>query len=485
VIPVAIFDTIRHWRSRGLSRREIARRLHIDIKTVRRHLRKIEGGATAPVRISPGSKLDPYRDRIQELAEAGATGWRIYLELRAAGCEVSYELVKKYVAKLRRREPRIFERLEHPPGVEAQADFSELVRVQHQDQLMRTWVYLVIWPHSSWRYAEVVLDQQVPTFLGCVQNGFIAADAVPERFSIDNLAAGVLRQRFNERAYQREFATLCAHYGTLPNAVRPRTPTDKGAVESGIGALKRALRGHSFETLEELRAAVAVAVREMNARPHSTTGRRPNDLIALEHRGPLPEPYPIAAWSEHRVRTDCHVQVHSNFYSVPYTLVGKRVVVRVDATSVTAYDDLLVVARHERRLGRGQTVTDRAHYPPHKRKSTQEIHQERIARIRAVGSGTAAFYSGLLRSRDHVHSDAYRALITLIERTDKVELDRACARAAHFGNYSLDALRSILTQRLFELPLDDLSPTPTAPAPQIAIVRPLAAYAEILGGASC
>ena len=35
------------------------------------------------------------------------------------------------------------------------------------------------------------------------------------------------------------------------------------------------------------------------------------------------------------------------------------------------------------------------------------------------------------------------------------DLDRACARAAHFGNYTLDALRSILERRLFELPLDE------------------------------
>jgi hypothetical protein len=149
------------------------------------------------------------------------------------------------------------------------------------------------------------------------------------------------------------------------------------------------------------------------------------------------------------------------------------------------YNDLVEIARHERRLCRGESVTDRDHYPEHKRKSTQEIHHERVARIRSVGGGTAAFYSGLLRSREHVRSDAHRALLRLIERTDASELDRACARAAHFGNYTIDALRSILERRLFELPLDDLSLTQALPAPQIALVRPLAAYAELLGGGPC
>jgi transposase len=139
VIPVAIFETIRHWRSGGLSRREIARRLHVDIKTVRRNLRKIENGATAPIRISPGSKLDPYRDRIKERIEQGRTAWSIYVELRSdPEFTGSYELVKKHVAVVRYREPQVFERLEHPPGSEAQSDFGELTRVRHQGELVRT-----------------------------------------------------------------------------------------------------------------------------------------------------------------------------------------------------------------------------------------------------------------------------------------------------------------------------------------------------------
>jgi len=486
VIPVSIFQTIRLWRSRGLSRREIARRLHIDVKTVRRNLTKIEYGTTYPTRPSPGSKLDPYQERIRERTEQGRTAWSIYVELRTdPDFGSSYELVKKHVAVLRHREPQVFERLEHLPAAEAQADFGELIRVRHQGRMVRTWAYVTVWPHSTWRYAEVVLDQQVPTFLNCVQNGFIAADAVPERFSVDNLRSGVFFGHFGERAYQREFASLCAHYDTMPNAVHVRRPTDKGAVENGVGVLKKALRGRIFETLDDLRVAVATCIRELNARPNSKTGKRPDDVIVLERRGPLPERYPLAFWSEHQVRTDCHVQVRSNFYSVPYTLVGKKVVIRLDASSVMAYNDLVVVARHERCLGRGQTITDRSHYPPHKRKSSQEVHQERVSRIRAVGCGAAAFYSGLLRSRDHVHSDAQRALMRLIESSDPSDLNRACARAAHFGNYTLDALRTILQRRLFELPLDDLSLTVAPALPQIEIVRSPAAYAELLGGAVC
>jgi hypothetical protein len=138
-----------------------------------------------------------------------------------------YELVKKRVARLRKRDPRVNEWLEHRPGGEMQADFGELVRLQYQGRLVRAWGYVAVWPYSRFRYAEVVLDQSIPTFLCAIQNGMFAANAIAERISVDNLAAAVLREHFHERGYQREFSAFCKHFGTLPNAVRPRTPTSK------------------------------------------------------------------------------------------------------------------------------------------------------------------------------------------------------------------------------------------------------------------
>lgn len=482
MISVTLFDTIRYWHEQGQSRREIARRLHVDIKTVRRQLGKLSAGATRPTRKAQASKLDPYDERIRELAERGRTAWSIYQELCAdPAFSACYDLVKKRVRRLRPKQAKVYERLDHLPGAEVQADFGELVRVRHQGCIVRTWAYVAVWAHSRWKYAEVVLDQTVPTFLACVQNGIRASGAIPERFSIDNLAAAVLREHFAERSYQREFAKLCAHYDMLPNAVRPRTPTDKGMVENGVGGLKKFLRGRIFDSLDQLRAAVDAWMRTSNERVHSVTHRTPNDLLAAERRHSLPEPFPIASWSEHRVRTDCHIQLLYNFYSAPYTLVGKQLVARLDAGAVTIYDDFVVVARHERLFGRGLTSTDRAHYPPHKAKSTQAIHHERIERVRSVGSGAAAFLHGLLQSREHVHADAYRAFTKLIDSTDRAILDRSCARAAHFGNFSLDALRTIVEKRLYTFPLDDLTFTPTT-ITEIEIARPLTAYAQLLGG---
>lgn len=113
MISVTQFDSIYHWHEQGMSRREIARRLHVDVKTVRRQLRKMAAGATQPERTSPGSKLDPYRERLGRLIEDGRTAWSMYQELCTdPAFPASYELVKKYVARRRPRNVQVYERPE-------------------------------------------------------------------------------------------------------------------------------------------------------------------------------------------------------------------------------------------------------------------------------------------------------------------------------------------------------------------------------------
>ena len=483
MIRLELFQTIRLWHEQGMARREIARRLHVDVKTVRRNLEKIQAGATQPFRRSSGSKLSPFVEGIEEWVAQGRSAWSIYCDLRDDPAFVcSYELVKKYVARIRMHEPKVFERLEHPPGAEAQVDFSSLPPVDIDGRAVRPHAFAMIWPHSHWRYQTVVLDQTVPTFLRCIQEGIRASGAVPQRLVPDNLRSAVLRRQLDIRPYQRNFADFCAHYGMAPAPCRPHRPTDKGAVENAIGTLKKFLNGRRFSTVEELRAIVARHMGLVNDRPHALTGKRPADLIATERRGDLPEPFPLAHWSEHRVRADCHVQVRTNFYSVPYRLVGKRIVVRLDAQMVTLYDDLVEVARHARSYGRGVSITDRGHYPEQKRLSSHEIHARREARIRAIGPGAAAFLHGLGQTRDRVHSDLYRALLRLIDAHDARVVELACRRAAHFGNYDVGALGQIIARKLFELPLDDLTQVPALPAPAIEIVRPLEAYTALFGG---
>ncbi len=170
---------------------------------------------------------------------------------------------------------------------------------------------------------------------------------------------------------------------------------------------------------------------------------------------------------------------------MPYHLAGKKVVVCIDDSWILIFHDLELIARHERCFDRGQTFTNRDHYPSHKRLPTQEIHAQRVARIRGIGTSAGEFLAGLFRTREYVHSDLYRALVRLVERHDPLSMERAFQRAVHFGNFDLGSLQEIIERRLFELPLDEFDLQPTTTPREIGIARPLDVYTKLYGGLKC
>ncbi len=83
---------IRNMIEKGISISEIARKLGIDRKTVR----KYANSDGIPVKRNPGrgSRLDPYRDRIRELIDAyNLSAVRILEEIRALGYDGGYIIV--------------------------------------------------------------------------------------------------------------------------------------------------------------------------------------------------------------------------------------------------------------------------------------------------------------------------------------------------------------------------------------------------------
>src|SRR5690606_28524367 len=76
-------------------------------------------------------------------------------------------------------------------------------------------------------------------------------------------------------------------------------------------------------------------------------------------------PYDFGEWKDAKVHPDCHIQIGKNFYSVPHTLRGKSVEVRITSTLVEAYSNLDCVARHIRAHpnSAGQYINKPAHLP--------------------------------------------------------------------------------------------------------------------------
>jgi transposase len=466
---MSLFLSVRALHEEGVPKKKIARQLGVDRRTVRKYISRIMRGANEPLRSRVPSKLDPFLDTIESKAGQGLSAVQIYQDLcSTTGFDACYETVKRCVRTLRRTEPEVYCRMNFAPGEEAQLDFGDIGMLLVDGQPRRVWLFAMTLCFSRYSYYELVLDQTVPTFLGAIRRAFEDFGGAPARVKPDNLKSAVLISALGERYYQEDFFRLCQHYGTLPDAARPMTPTDKGRTERDIGYVKGScFEGRGLTTIEEARAWLARWRREVAlVRVHGTTRRRPVDLFDEERAAlrPLPaDAYEVTSFSRHKVRKDCHVHVLSNYYSVPHTLVGTSVTVRTSEQRIDVHANGECVATHERLLGRGASRTEVAHYPATKRLATHEIHRQRVEIVRAAGPRTIE-YLGRLREGPWVFGDQVARLARLVTAFGAEPLERACARALHFG--ALDGaarVESILERGLQDLPLEPLPAITNAP----------------------
>ena len=174
--------------------REIARTLQVHRDTVKKML-GLSPGKPRPPRPRP-SKLDPFRERVRELAESTHEVGRkevfltvksIFRTLRKEGYEGGMTILGDLVREIRgtTRKRRAFARYEPPPGLEAQMDWSPY-EVAIGGRKVEIHVFSLILSYSRYQYLEVFLDEkQDSLFQGHVE-AFRYVGGIPMLIWYDN-----------------------------------------------------------------------------------------------------------------------------------------------------------------------------------------------------------------------------------------------------------------------------------------------------------
>ena len=211
----------------------------------------------------------------------------------------------------------------------------------------------------------------------------------------------------------------------------------------------------AYRDFAALEAACAAFCADVNGRVHRETGRRPDDLLAVEraHLHALPETPDTAALGETRtVGDDQTIRLGSVRYSVPRPYVGAEVWVRV------AGDEVVIVARTETGLAEiarharstpGRPQIDDAHYRDH-----PAGRGTRPPRARASDPAEAAFLAlGPGAERWLLEAAAAGSVRIRTKMTRAIELaalvgrgrvDAALAEAATAGRFAEGDLAAVL-----------------------------------------
>jgi transposase len=338
MIPQEVWMDVRLLSRQGASIRKIARLTGLSRTTVRKILAQKAPKPYGPRKPRP-TKLEPF----EPLASVALTTrpWVratvLYDELRAQGYRGGYEAVKRWVRTRRREEQarrRACVRFETAPGVEGQCDFKgPVVGLLAADPSQPVSFFRFVLAFSRWQTTLAVPNQTLTILLASLRRAFEALDAVPQRLVIDNPKTAVLQPKPHLRLHPA-FADFCRHYGCEPAPAWPYHPERKGKTERGLQDLTLAEILHrTYPSLEALQLALDGLDARQNQRLHGTTGQRPVDRLVAEQDQLLPLPagaFDPRLPETRTVLSDCTVSFHGAFYSVPYLLVGSKVIVKAD-----------------------------------------------------------------------------------------------------------------------------------------------------------
>ena len=251
----------------------------------------------------------------------------------------------------------------HRPGEVLETDgtwLSEL-GVTIQGQPFNHILIHSVLPYSNWEWGRIAQSESLAALHLGLRSALTRLERVPEYHRTDNSGAatywpGAKVQTDHKREYTDGYLEILAHYGIKAQTTHLHSPQEIGDVESIHGGTKRAiaqyllLRGsHDFENLG---AYEAFLFHVMERRNHPRRDALAEELAVMK---PLMAA-PLAINSQVRVRVSrgSLIRVQKNVYSVPTSLIGHRVTVRIHEWRLDVYYQSRLVETLPRLVGESQ-----------------------------------------------------------------------------------------------------------------------------------
>ena len=481
--------TIRYLRAQGKAIKQIARELGISRNTVRLALQR-EGPPCYERPTRPKSKLEPYREFIQELRGQGLIGSRILRELKKRGYDGSQPSFYCYLRTLKREEPdsRVCLRYETAPGQQSQFDWSPYT-IELGSVLSRVVVFCLVLSYSRRKHYWASLEETQGSIYEAIEEGFWHFSGATKQMLIDNAKAFVLNAAPSHFEWNPHFLELCGYYGVQPIACRVGEPRGKGKVEKPFSYLEEQfIKGGHWRDLSHFCQELARFEREeLDQTVHHTTQEKPIERFQREqpYLVPLPASRFVGIQEEVRkVNWDCLLSFRGNKYSVPYTYAGKLVWVRTSqGAMLQVYNQKReCVATHSLSAGKGAIIMEKAHYAGMR----QQAPRTRLLLKQAFLERFPSHWLFLekLFAQQRLNPESHiRGILQLANLYPAQAMEEAFAQAHQYNTFSQHFIRGLVEGK------PPLAASPSLPStlslrtvPAIAVKGDLGVYQGILEG---
>ena len=283
----------------------------------------------------------------------------------------------------------------------------------------------------------------------------------PEIIVPDNPKSIISRASRYEPDLNPAYQDFAEHYSIAVVPARVRKPRDKAKVETGVQIVERELmaplRHRTFFSLSELNEALQEGCQALNTRPFSKMdGSRLTRFTNEESASlrPLPaKPYEWATWKKAKVHVDYHVEIERNYYSVPYTLIGKTVDARVSLTTIELFLSGKGIAVHHKAFGHGKFMTDPLHRPAMHNDVIQTNHERLRQRALAIGPACEGVINRQLERKKHPEQTLRSSIgiLRLARDYGATRLELACEQALKLGILSWRGISDLIKSQTVSL----------------------------------
>lgn len=323
-------------RTQGLGYREISRVTGHSRNTVRRYLRD-DAGKNTTARTPRGSKLDPFKEVVDELVAGGLYSAPAIVErLIPLGYEGKETIVRDYVRKIRPPvSPRVVvaRRYESEPGHQLQFDWGIFPYIDPRGHERHIPGLAATLGFSRRSHLEFAHSADIYGLTTALINTFYHFGGVVDAVLTDHMKTVVIGGDGNGGwEYNSQIEDLFRFLGVSIKLCRVRRPETKGKVERHIRYVKENFwPGRTFVDLVDLNEQALTWCLERDLREHPSLGCSPLEAFEKEKEclGPLPERAELERFERRvrRVSLDSFVSFGGISYGVPFRYVGRLVTV--------------------------------------------------------------------------------------------------------------------------------------------------------------
>ena len=502
-----VYSKIQQLRSAGFSQRQVARRLGINRKTVKRYwempVNEYEEMSNTICRMQ---YLEKYQKRIlswlrefPDMTAAQVCDWlkEHYRE------EVSERTVSRYVKQLREEyglkksdPPREYEAVpELPMGQQMQVDFGQKVMPNVEGGQTKVYVAAFVLSRSRYKYAQV---QSRPfTSVDLVRichDCFRYMGGMPAELVFDQDSIVCVSENAGDIIYTYEFEKFRQECKLAIRLCRGADPESKGKIENVVKYVKGNFLNHRLYTDDGILNGSCLdwLERTANAKVHGTTKLVPAEVFQEERE--YLRPLPVCDQAKRpmicrTVRKDNTIIYDSNRYSVPLGTYTTQPEVRIETLDGMLYIQTLFgepICEHRISSGRGLLIQSQSH----RRDRTTGLDKLLEDLDAELGGKATEFLTAIRVDKSRYARDQFRLIHSLLDKYGVEAALQAIGFCQRSRLYSANTMRDYLEhQAALSGGTQPVLPVPAIPVddPKYHVTtqkRPLSAYAKV-GDSRC